>query len=122
MVDTGRFIMEPYKGILYCEAYMNDEFTLADLDTLRNEIRDHYNGRTDVILKKAGTYSVASGTQRVLLNGIVEFRHFVYVVDNKVKRASAEFAASSYMEPYHTQVAETKEEAYTLLQAIADEH
>lgn len=122
MTDTGRLSMEDYKGILYCEAYMNDEFTVTDLETLRAEIRNHYNGHTDMILYKSGTYSVAMETQRLLLRKVPEIGHFVYVVDNKVKRASAEFAAGSYMQSYHTQIAGSKEEAYELLQSIKDEH
>jgi len=121
MTDTGRLIFEDYKGLLYCEAYMDDEFTVADLEVLRAEIQNHYDGHTDMILYKSGTYSVAMETQRILLQKVPEIRHFAYVVDNKVKWASAEFAASSYMQSYHTQIAGSKEEAYELLQTIKDE-
>ena len=121
MTDTGRITMESYRGVLYCEAYMDDEFTVVDLDAMRAEIRSHYQGRSDVILKKAGNYSVTLDAQRILQSGINEFRHFVYVVDHKVKRASAEFAANSYMQPYRTQIANSQEQAFAFLQTIAHE-
>jgi hypothetical protein len=118
MTDTGRIRMEPYQGVLYCEAYMEDEFSVTDLDAMRAEIRKDYNDYADVILKKAGNYSVALDAQRILSRNIDEFRHFVYIVDSDVKRASAEFAAGSYMESYKTQIATTLEEALTLLKAL----
>ena len=97
---------------------MDDEFSVADLEAMRAEIREHFQGCSDVILKKAGAYSVALAAQRILLRNIDEFRHFVYVVDNKIKRASAEFAAGSYMASYKTQIAKTKQEAVALLKAL----
>lgn len=118
MTDNGRIRMESYEGVLYCEAYMDDEFSVADLEAMRAEIREHFQGCSDVILKKAGAYSVALAAQRILLRNIDEFRHFVYVVDNKIKRASAEFAAGSYMASYKTQIAKTKQEAVALLKAL----
>ena len=120
MTDTGRIKLDSYQGVLYCEAYMEDEFSIADLEAMRTEIRNNYNGCTDVILKKVGNYSVAIDAQRILSRNIDEFRHFVYVVDSEVKRASAEFAAGSYMEPYKTQIATTREEAFALLKALED--
>jgi len=114
-MDTGRIKMENLKGILYCDAYMNDEFTLNDLESMREEIRKNYAPSTDVILKKSGSYSVSAEAQAELMKGIEEFRNFVYVADVKVKRESAEFAATFYMKPYNTRVARTKEEAYTML-------
>ena len=110
--------MESYRGILYCEAYMNDEFSQADLNAMCEEIRRNYNGYTDVILKKSGTYSVAVEAQLTLARKVHEFRHFVYVVDNETKQASAEYAAKSYMKPYATQVAANREKAFELLAAI----
>lgn len=107
--------MESYKGVLYCEAYMNDEFSVEDLESMINEIRKNYNSNSDVILKKVGTYSVSPDVQLKLSKKIKEFRNFVYLVDNGVKKASAEYAAASYMSPYNTRVASTKEEAFAML-------
>ena len=115
-MDTGRIKMENFKGILYCEAYMNDEFTLCDLESMREEIRKNYSPSTDVILKKTGSYSVTAEAQVVLWKGIDEFRNFVYVADDIMKKESAEYAAENYMQPYNTRVASTKEEAYAMLQ------
>jgi hypothetical protein len=114
-MDTGRIKMENFKGILYCDAYMNDEFTLSDLESMRAEIRDNYSSSTDVILKKSGSYSVSAEAQAVLWEGIEEFRNFVYVADEKIKKESAEYAAENYMMPYNTRVASSKEEAYAML-------
>ena len=116
-MDTGRIKMENFNGILYCDAYMNDEFTLSDLESMRKEIRKNYAPSTNVILKKSGSYSVSAEAQAVLEKGIEEFRDFVYVADDKVKKESAEYAASIYMKPYNTRVASTKEEAYTMLRS-----
>lgn len=52
MKDNGRIRMEPYKGILYCEAYMDDEFSVTDLEHMIHEINTNYNGHSDIILKK----------------------------------------------------------------------
>ena len=107
--------MESYKGVLYCEAYMQDEFSVDDLKTMTDEIDRNYNGCSDVILKKSGTYSVAVKAQLLLSRGVKEFRNFVYVVDTKVKEASANYAANSYMKPYNTRVATSREQAYMML-------
>ena len=115
-MDTGRIKMENFNGILYCDAYMNDEFTLNDLESMREEIRNNYSPPTDVILKKTGTYSVSAQAQVALWKGVSEFRNFVYVADEPVKKESAEYAAENYMSPYNTRVATTKEEAYAMLQ------
>lgn len=111
--------MESFRGILYCEAYMDDEFSIADLDSMLEEIRKNYGGYSDVILKKTGAYSVAVDAQLKLARRVKEFRHFVYVVDNAVKRASAQFAATSYMKHYATQVASSREEACELLAKLS---
>ena len=116
-MDNGRIKMEDYKGILYCDAYMNDEFTLADLESMRAEIRARYASATDIILKKSGSYSVSGEAQAALWSGVKEFRNFVYVAHEKIKRGSAEYAAASYMKPYNTRVADTLEEAYAMLTA-----
>ena len=114
-MDTGRIKMENYKGVLYCDAYMNDEFTLSDLESMRAEIRKNYAPSTDVILKKTGSYSVSAKAQTVLWKGVEEFRNFVYVADEIIKKESAEYAAENYMKPYNTRVASSKEEAYAML-------
>jgi uncharacterized protein (DUF1330 family) len=107
--------MENFRGILYCEAYMEDEFTLGDLESMREEIRKNYTVPTDVILKKVGSYSVSVDAQLTLWKGIAEFRNFVYVAAEPTKRESALYAAHNYMKAYNTRVASTKEEAYALL-------
>jgi len=117
-MDTGRIRMENYNGILYCEAYMDDEFTLEDLESMREEIRKNYAPSTNVILKKVGSYSVSVDAQMTLWKGIKEFQNFVYVADDVRKWESAEYAASNYMKAYNTRVAHTKEEAYALLQNL----
>ena len=114
-MDTGRIKMENYHGVLYCDAYMDDEFTLGDLEAMRAEIRKNFSPSSDVILKKSGSYSVSSEAQTVLWKGISEFRNFIYVADSRIKQHSAEYAASTYMQPYNTRVAETKEAALAML-------
>jgi hypothetical protein len=117
-MDTGRISMEDYRGILYCEAYMSDEFSSSDLESMRAKIRADYAPSTDVILKKSGSYSVALDAQLILQKGVKEFRNFVYVVNDNKKKDSAEYAAASYMQRYNTRVASTKEEAYAMLIGI----
>lgn len=114
-MDTGRIKMENYHGVLYCDAYMEDEFSLDDLAAMRAEIHKNFNSHSDVILKKVGSYSVSVDAQTTLWKGIPEFRNFVYVVDNDWKRESAEFASMTYMQPYNTRVASTREEALAML-------
>ena len=114
-MDTGRIKMENYNGILYCEAYMDDEFMLSDLESMREEIRKNFAPSTDVILKKVGSYSVSVEAQMTLWKGIAEFQNFVYIADEPRKRESAEYAAENYMKIYNTRVASTKEEAYAML-------
>jgi uncharacterized protein (DUF1330 family) len=119
-MDTGRIRMENYNGILYCEAYMDDEFMLSDLEAMRTEIRKNYAPSTDVILKKAGSYSVSAEAQITLLKGIPEFKNFVYVADKPLRRESADYAAKNYMKAYNTRVASTREQAYKMLQEDQD--
>lgn len=109
--------MTNYKGVLYCEAYLETEYTVDDIKTMIDEIRENFTPPVDVILKKVGSYSLDSEAQRMLVETVKEFRNFVYVVDNKTKRASAEFAISDYMKPYNTRIARTREEAYMMLKA-----
>ena len=115
MKDTGRLTMEPYKGILYCDAYMSDDFSLDDLNSILDEIRENYASNADLILRKSGTYSVSAEVQMKLFGVVPEFRNIAYVVDNEIKRASAEYAAETYMQFYKTCVVASKEEAYTVL-------
>ena len=114
-MGTDRMKMESYKGILYCEAYMNDEFSLEDLASMRAEIHRNFSSYSDVILKKVGSYSVSVDAQTTLWKGVPEFRNFVYVADNVWKKESSEYAGVTYMRPYKTRVASTKEEAYEML-------
>ncbi len=117
-MDTGRIRMENYGGVLYCEAYMSDEFSLSDLESIRSMIRANFSPPADVILKKCSSYSVSLDAQLVLQRGIEEFRNFVYVADEDVRISSAEYAAANYMKPYNTRIARTREEAYAMLQGI----
>jgi len=94
---------------------MEDEFNLEDLAAMRAEIHKHFDSHVDVILKKVGTYSVSVDAQTTLWKGIPEFRHFVYVVDNEWKRDSAEYASKTYMRPYNTRVADSREKAFKIL-------
>lgn len=114
-MDNGRLKIENYHGVVYCEAYLDEEYTASDIQDIVAEIRKNFTTPANVILKKAGSYSLANDAQQLLLKGIKEIGKFAYVVDNKTKRASAEYAASTYMKPYKTCVASSKEEAYKLL-------
>jgi hypothetical protein len=107
--------MEAYEDILYCDVHINEEFTLDDLHTIIGEIHRHYSPPIDVILKRSSSYSVSSEAQAVLAKKIPEFKNFVYVVDTPRKKASAEFAARSYMKPYNTWVVATVEAALAIL-------
>ena len=98
---------------------MNDEFTLHDLDSIREEIRKNFSYPIDVICKKQGSYSVSLGAQAVARHGIDEFRNFVYVVDSKLKMQSASYAALSYMKLYKTQVSKSKADAYKKLKKLS---
>lgn len=114
-VDTDRIKMQNYKGILYCEACMDDEFSLEDLAAMQAEIRKNFASHSDVILRKVGAYSVSVQAQKTLWKGIPEFRNFVYIVDNEWKKDSAEYAARTYMRSYHARVANSLDEAFILL-------
>lgn len=110
-----RIKMENYNGILFCETCMDDEFTLDDLEVIREEIRKNYSLTTDIICKKTGTYSVSADVQTTLCTGIDEFRNIVYVVDTDFKRSIAIHAAETYLDKYNVRVADTKEEAFNML-------
>ncbi|WP_455198206.1 hypothetical protein [Kaarinaea lacus] len=119
-MDSDRLKMERYKDVLYIEKRMNDEFTLDDLNVIREEIRNNFSYPVDIICKRVGSYSVSLGTQSVVRKGIEEYRNFVYVVDSKLKRQSANYAALSYMKSYNTQVAKSVKEAYEKLKKISE--
>jgi hypothetical protein len=122
LFDNGRIRMEEYRGVLYCDAYMEDEFTNDDVQTIIDEIIRSFGGKADIILKKTGRYSVSSEAQIRLTWGVKEFRNFVYVVDTQIKKNSAGYAASTYMAGYNTKVCESREEAYSLLTQLTVEH
>jgi len=113
--DNGRIRMEEYRGVLYCEAYMEDEFTVDDIQSMRDIIDRYFDGFVDIILKKVGNYSVSAEAQIRLSRGIREFRNFVYIADTKIKRDSALYATKTYMTNYNAKVSESKEEAYSML-------
>lgn len=113
--NNHRIKMQPYRDVLLCDAQIDDEFSAEDLQSIRDEIRQRYSPSIDVIFIRSGSYSASAEAQSILSGNIKEFRNFVYVVNTPRKKASAEFAASSYMKPYNTQVASSVEEAYSLL-------
>lgn len=113
--DSGRIRLEAYRGLLYCEAYMDDEFTITELELMTEAIQQHFDGFSDVILKKVGNYSVSADLQIRLSRGVREIRNFVYVADSRVKKESALFASSTYMSHYNAKVADSREEAYSML-------
>ena len=114
-MNSERIKLENYNGVLYCDACMNDEFSLNDLDTIRDEIRKNFSSSTNIICKESGSYSVAANVQKILWKGIDEFLNVVYVVDNESKRSAALYAAETFMSKYNTRVAGTKEAAYAML-------
>lgn len=114
-MDTGRIKLENYNGVLYCDVYMDDEFSMGDLQAIQDEIRKNFSSSTNVICKESGCFSVAADVQKLLWKGIEEFLNVVYVVDNESKRSAARYAAETYMVKYNTQVAGTKEAAYAIL-------
>lgn len=114
-MDNSRLKIEKYKAILYCEAYLDTEYTIYDVKTLINEVHQNFIPPIDVVLTKVGSYSLTSDAQNMLMQDVKVFRNFIYVVDDAIKRASAEFAALSYMEPYNARIASSKEEAFTML-------
>ena len=118
-MDNDRLKMKRYKDVLYIEKRMNDEFTLDDLNIIREEIRNNFSYPIDIICKRVGSYSVSLSAQTVARKGIEEYRNFVYVVDNKLKGQSAKYAALSYMKSYNTQVAKSVKEAYEKLKKIS---
>ncbi len=114
-MDSERIKLENYNGVLYCDACMDDEFSVRDLETIRDEIRKNFSSSTDVICKESGCFSVSGDVQKILWGGIDEFQNVVYVADNESKRSGAQFAAETYMRKYNTRVASSKEAAYAML-------
>ena len=114
-MDNGRIKIENYNNVLYCDAYRDIEYTEEDVELIIDEAKRNYTLPVDVILKKSGSYSLSSNAQVLLMRNINEFRNFVYVVDDEKKRSSASYAISTYMKPYNTRIADSKEEAYEML-------
>lgn len=117
-MDTGRLRMDKYRGVLYCQAYLDTEYTADDIQAMIDFIHSFFSPPADVILEKIGSYSLSSEAQIMLWNGVDEFRNFVYVVDNDIKRNIAQHAITTYMRRYNTQIVRTKEDAYTLLKEL----
>lgn len=114
-MDNGRLNITEHKGLVFCDAYLDDEWSVEDVQTLAQEICKNFAPPADVIIRKAGSYSVSTEAQSLLASGIPEFKRVVYVVEDAVKRASAEFAKTSYMKPYNVAVVSTLEEAHAIL-------
>lgn len=114
-MDNGRIKMKNCNGILCCDVYMNDEFSLNDLAAIREEIRRNYCACADLICISTGSYSVSLEVQKAAMEGIDEFRNIVYVADGKTKKDSAEFAAATFMKAYNPQVVGSLEEAQKVL-------
>ncbi len=114
-MDSQRIKLENYNGVLYCDTCMDDEFSMGDLEAIRDEIRKNYSSSTDVICKESGCFSVAADVQKTLWEGIDEFMNVVYVAENESKRNNARYAAETYMIKYNTRVAGTKEAALAIL-------
>ena len=114
-MDNGRLRIEDFKGVLYCEAYLDIEYSTKDIQSMIDEAKENFSVPVDVILNKIGSYSLSSKAQIMLMKHVEEFRHFVYVVDDDKKKGSAEYAASTYMKSYNTRIAGSKEEAYEKL-------
>jgi len=118
MMDNGRIRLKNDNGILQCDVYMEDEFSLNDLSVIREEIRKNSPPCADLICVSSGSYSISLEVQQAALDGIDEFRNIVYVVDGKTKRDSAEFAASTFMKAYNVQIASSIQEARELLKKL----
>jgi hypothetical protein len=116
LFDNSRISMRDYNGVLYCEAYMADEFRVGDVQSMIEVIKSHYSGNCDIILKKVGNYSVSVEAQIFLSKGVREFGSFIYVVDSEIKRESAEYASQTYMKSYNAAIATSIEQAYQKLQ------
>lgn len=114
-MNTDRIKFEDFNGVLYVEVCVGDEFTINDLNIIREEICQHYSSSANIICKESGSYSVAADVQKILWKGVDELQNVVYVVDNETKRSAAEYAAETYMRKYNARIAGTKEAAYALL-------
>jgi hypothetical protein len=115
MMNSERIKFENYNGVLFCDACMDDEFSMMDLEFIREEIRNNFSPSTDVICKESGSYSVSAEVQKTLWRGIGEFLNVIYVVDSESKRSGAQYAAETFMKKYNPRVASTKEAAYEML-------
>ena len=119
-MDNGRIRLKNDNGILQCDVYMEDEFSLNDLAVIREEIRRNSPPCVDLICVNSGSYSISMEVQQAALDGIDEFRNIVYVVDGKTKRDSVEFAASTFMKAYNVQIADSVQEAHEILKKIVN--
>ncbi len=119
IMDNGRIRLEDSNGVLQCDVYMDDEFSLDDLSVIRQVIRKNYAPSVDIICLNSGSYSVSMEVQKAAVEGIDEFRNIVYVVDGKTKRDSAEFAASTFMKAYNARIVNSVQEAHELLRKTA---
>ena len=112
---SQRIKFENYNGVLFFDICLDDEFSLYDLETIRSEIRKNYSSSTNIICRESGCFYMAADVQKILWKGIDEFKNVVYIANSESKRNSARYAAETYMSKYNTDVAGTKEAAYTLL-------
>ena len=114
-MNSVRIKLENYNGVLYCDACMDDEFSMGDLEAIRDEIRKNFSSSTDIICKESGCFSVSGDVQKILWRGIDEFRNVVYVADSETKKSGAQYAAETYMKKYNARVTSSKEAAYAIL-------
>lgn len=114
-MENGRLNITNYKGVVVCDAFLNDEWSVEDVYTLVDEIRKHFSPPSDIIVRKTGSYSVSTEAQTLLETNLPEFGRVVYVADTEHKRSSAEYAKTSYMKHYNVEVADSIEQAYEIL-------
>ncbi len=114
-MDNGRLKINDHDGIVFCDAYLDDEWTVEDVHALVDEIRNSFSPPVDVILRRTGSYSIASEAQALLATNLPEFKRIIYVVDTPTKRASVAFAIKSYMKSYDVEIADSLEEAVGIL-------
>lgn len=120
-MDNGRLKIENYKGVAYCEPYLDTEYGEDDLQSILDELNRSFVQPVDMILKKGASYSLSAKAQARLELGVSEIRNFVYLVDNRQKYAVAEYSASTYMKSYNTRIAQSLEEAFDMLKAMKKE-
>lgn len=114
-MDNGRLNITNYLGVVLCDAYLDDEWTVEDVHALVNEIHDNFAPQVDIIIRKTGSYSITNEAQALLETNLPELNRVVYVVDTPTKRSSVEYAKKSYMRTYNIEVASTLEEALKII-------